>query len=178
MPLDATIGQIMPLSFASPQNIPKGWHLCDGSLLPIAQNQALFSLLGNRFGGDGRVTFGLPDLRGRAILGGTGPGVGPKMGSETVSLTEAQIPSHSHTLAASTTVGSGRPGPGTGELYAVNTSGSPPIAIFGVAGSAEVPLADDTNITVAGNGSPHSNMQPYLAINYVIALTGVYPSRL
>jgi len=95
-----------------------------------------------------------------------------------VSLTEAQLPSHSHTLAASTTVGSGRPGPGTGELYAVNTSGSPPIANFGLAGSAEVPLADDTNITVAGNGLPHTNMQPFLAINYVIALTGVYPSRL
>ena len=178
MPLTPTMGQIMPLSFASPQNIPKGWRLCDGSLLSVAQNQALFSLLGTRYGGDGITTFGIPDLRGRAILGGTGEGVGPKAGSETVSLTEAQIPSHSHTLAASTTAGAGRAGPGTGKLFAVNTAGSPVTTIFGVAGSGEVPLADDTNVSVAGSGQPHTNMQPYLAINYVIAVSGVYPSRL
>lgn len=177
MPLDPTLGQIMPVAFAQPQNIPSGWLLCDGSVLPIAQNQALFSLLGVRFGGDGVKTFALPDLRGRAVLGGTAGGVGPKHGSETVTLIDAQLPAHNHTLVASNAAGSGRFQSPTDQIYGTNTVGSPAEAIFATAGSGEVALASGTNVAPTGGGGSHTNMQPYLAINYLIASKGVYPSR-
>jgi microcystin-dependent protein len=123
---------------------PRGWASCEGQLLPIAQNQALFSILGTTYGGDGRTTFALPDLRGRTPIGPrTGPGLstrylGEKAGVENITLTEAQIPSHNHTL----------PGP-----Y----------------------ISDATGNT--GGSQPHTNMQPYLALNYTIAVQGLYPSQ-
>jgi len=174
MPSEPYVGQIMPAAFGV---VPNGWHLCDGSLLAISQYQALFSLFGTRFGGDGRSTFGLPDLRGRAILGAKdGNGVGVQNGTTTVTLTDSQQPRHNHLLQASTTQGSGRGASPAGRLFGVNTTPGGEL-VFGLAGSAEVPLASATNLSLAGNGQPHNNMQPYLAINYVVALNGIYPSH-
>jgi microcystin-dependent protein len=177
MPLTPFIGQIMPSPFGV---VPRGWHLCDGSLLPINQFQAVFALLGTAYGGNGVTNFALPDLRGRAILGTSGASSGPYpagllSGASSVPLTPSQIPSHNHTIQASTTSGQGiLPVQPTGKLFA-NTSGND--KIFAAAGSAEVTLAASTNIANDGGGQPHNNMQPYLAINYMIALQGLFPSR-
>lgn len=174
MPLTPFVGQIMLAGFGL---VPRGWALCDGSLLSIRQNQALFSLIGTTYGGDGVNTFALPDLRGRAVLGsnlGTVPW-GQVDGSETASVSVGQLPSHSHSLQASTTAGTGRGALPTGNLFAKNTAS--PIAIFAPPGSGDVPLASGTNVLPDGGGVPHNNMQPYLVINYLIALNGVFPSR-
>lgn len=177
MPFEPYVGQIMPCGFNFP---PRGWAFCDGSLLAISQNTALFSLLGTRFGGDGKVTFALPDLRGRAILGAaSGDFVGEERGTTTVTLTITEMAVHSHILGASDVTGIGQHAPAAGRVFGVNTviGGE---TIFGPTGTAEVPLAPNTNVTAAvppGGNQPHNNMQPYLAINYVIALQGIYPSR-
>lgn len=178
MPVTPYIGQIMPAPF---NVIPHGWHLCDGSLLGIAQNQALFSLIGTTYGGNGTSNFQLPDLRGRAILGtsGTTSGLYPPgllSGVAAVPLTPSQIPQHNHTLQASTTGGSGTlPVPPTGKIFGTTTAGTD--KIFATAGSAEVALAPSTNLMNDGGSLPHNNMQPFLAINYMIALQGLFPSR-
>ena len=179
MPQTPFLGQIMPAAFGL---IPKGWHLCDGSLLAINANSALFSLLGTTYGGNGTTNFGLPDLRGRAILGTSGslsglypPGI--LTGSTTVSLTTSQIPPHNHIVQASTTPGAGPKQSPAGKLFGTDTVGGGGEKIFATAGSAEVTLAASTNLTNNGSNLPHNNMQPYLAINYLIALTGLFPSR-
>lgn len=152
---------------------PRGWALCNGQLLPIAQNTALFSLLGTNYGGDGRSTFGLPNLQGRApMFYGTGPGlsayqIGEMSGVESVTLGVNAIPSHTHTMQ------------GTGDD---DQSASP---IGAVAGRGESPLyrsAPDTDfapdaLAVAGGSQPHNNMQPFLTVTFVIALQGLFPSR-
>lgn len=125
-------------------------------------------------GGDGIKTFNLPDLRGAAVIGGSSNGVAS--GAPAVTLTTAQIPQHNHTLSASTAAGAGRGSTPTNNFFGVAT-GSPPEMVFGLAGSAEVPLADSTNVGPSGGGQPHENMQPYMVINYLIALQGLYPSR-
>jgi microcystin-dependent protein len=174
MPYEPVIGQIMPAGFGI---IPRGWALCDGSLLAINSNQALFSLFGTRFGGDGRVTFALPDLRGRAIRGApTSDTMGMLDGVVSVTLSNAELPQHVHSLSGSTTQGSGRTSTPVGHLFGVSTVQGGAL-IFGVAGSAEVPLAPNTNLAPNGGGQPHNNMQPYLVINYMVALTGIFPSR-
>jgi len=165
--------RIFPFNFA-----PKGWAWCDGQLLPLSQNTALFSLLGTTYGGDGKSNFALPDLQGRAPMHpGQGPGLslhdlGETGGSETVSLLESEIPSHSHALRASLDDGDlGAPGPtrslaksGSGVIYTSNTaSGTPAMASDGLA--------------PAGGDQPHNNMQPYLTFYFCIALQGVYPPR-
>jgi microcystin-dependent protein len=179
MPVEPILGQIMPFagSFA-----PRGWALCNGALLAIAPNQALFSLLGTSYGGNGVNNFALPDLRGRAILGSTGGGgnypAGMVSGVTTVTLTAAQIPAHSHFVQASTANGAGRGASPTNNLFATNTiPADKPKMIFANAGQGEVPLALSTNLTDTGGGLEHNNMQPYLVINYVIATQGIYPSR-
>lgn len=174
MPVDPIIGQIMPVAFAQPQAIPRGWFLCDGSLVSIVQYQALFALLGTRYGGNGQTTFGLPDLRGRAILGGQGDGVGPRTGTPTVTLTRDQLPAHNHFMDCSTATGGGRSPQPANNLFGKDPSG---VLIYALAGSSEVPTATDTNVTPTGGGGPHDNMQPYLAINYLIAYSGIFPSR-
>jgi microcystin-dependent protein len=180
MPLNPFIGQIMPAAFGV---IPRGWHLCDGSLLPINQFQAMFSLLGTTYGGNGTTNFALPDLRGRAILGtsGTTSGLFPpglQSGTSTVPLTPSQIPQHTHILQASTTAGSGTfPVSPSGKIFGTNTSAGGAEKIFATTGSAEVALAVGTNVMIDGGGQPHNNMQPYLAINYMIATAGIFPSR-
>ena len=172
---------------------PRGWAYCDGQLLPINQNQALFSILGTTYGGDGRTTFGLPDLRGRTAVGPrNGPGLsnyilGQRFGVETVTLSTSQIPSHTHlatvhegaaTIPVNTTDGDAdttSPSAGvlanTGDdLYASGTpNGTYPAA-------APVSGTTVTNLPNGGN-QWHENRPPALAINYIIALTGTYPSR-
>ena len=167
MPLQPYIGQIMPAGFAT---IPRGWAPCNGATMSISQNQALFSVLGTVYGGDGRTTFALPDLQGRAVMGANLGSIGQINGSETVTLTTDQLPSHTHIVQASTTLGSARPAANLfGEI-----SGE---SIFAVPGSNDVALPADANVTPQGGGAPHNNMQPFLVVNYMIALQGLYPPR-
>jgi len=162
---------------------PNGWALCDGQLLSIAQNTALFSLLGTTYGGDGRTTFGLPDLRGRvAIHPGQGPGLsnyilGEKSGAEQVTLTTNQIPAHTHAASGTIQAKNGQPdesNPG-GQVPATLTNGTE--------GYAETPnttmLANGVNVTVGNTGGsqPHTNIQPFQCVNFIIALFGIFPSR-
>src|SRR5437870_5802623 len=148
---------------------PKGWAFCNGQLLPINQNQALFSILGTTYGGDGRVTFALPDLRGRVpIHMGGGFTEGEKGGAEAVTLAANQS-DHTHQLKANATANAIT---ATGNLPAAPAQGN---ALYGPPpGSGSM---DPTIVSNAGGSQPHSNMQPYLTINYVIALQGIFPSR-
>jgi microcystin-dependent protein len=179
MPVTPVLGQIMPFAGSQP---PRGWAFCNGALLAIQPNQALFSLLGTFYGGNGVTTFALPDLRGRAILGSTGGGgeypAGMVSGETTVTLTTAQMPNHNHQIQASSTNGTGRGASATNNLFATNTlPPDNPTLIFTTAGTNQVPLSLSTNIVDVGGGQPHNNMQPYLVINYLIAMQGIYPSR-
>jgi microcystin-dependent protein len=155
---------------------PRGWAFCNGQILPIAQNTALFSLIGTTYGGDGRTTMWLPDLQGSAPMHpGSGPGLssrqlGVKGGTETVTLTEAQMPNHTHQMTASPDRGEA-PGPGSGNALSRSVGAS----IYWPASNL-VSFAAETMLS-AGGGQPHNNIQPYLAINFVIALVGIFPSR-
>jgi microcystin-dependent protein len=153
---------------------PRGWAFCHGQLMPISQNTALFSLVGTTYGGDGRTSFGLPDLQGRAPMHpGNGPGLsvrrlGEKSGSSTVALTPAQMPAHTHALQASDQPAStNQPG---GNLPAVTREDC-----FSAAGTP-APMRADA-LTPTGGGQAHNNMQPFLALYFIIALTGLFPSR-
>lgn len=163
--------RIFPFNFA-----PKGWAFCDGQLLPLSQNTALFSLLGTIYGGNGKSNFALPDLQGRAPMHpGQGPGLslhdlGETGGSDTVSLLESEMPSHSHSLMAFNDVGSDRI-PGPTEALARSTGG----LLYATPG-ALTSLSSNTP-TPAGGDQPHNNMMPYLTLNFCIALQGVYPPR-
>ncbi|MEM7353250.1 MAG: tail fiber protein [Acidobacteriota bacterium] len=154
---------------------PRGWAFCDGQLLAVSQNDALFSLLGTIYGGDGRTTFGLPDLRGRIPLhAGTGPGLsqrrlGSKSGAEKVTLTTNQLASHSHDWNASTAAATGRAP--AGKVLADVTPGRIFRAI-----DQNTNLASNT-IANTGGSQPHTNLMPTLCINFIIALVGIYPSR-
>ena len=162
---------------------PRGTVGADGQLLPINQNQALFSLYGTTFGGDGRTTFGIPDLRGRTVIGvGNGPGLTPrqmgqKSGAETVTLNTTQIPSHSHTGQ----VRSENTAPADTGNAAGNALGRTTTAIYSdtAAPSAAGALHPGTlNIDVSGGGNQsHPNMQPFLVMRYCVATVGVFPSR-
>ena len=158
---------------------PRGWALCDGQLIAVSQNDALFSLLGTIYGGDGRTTFGLPELRGRIPIhagSGTGPGLSPRplgqrSGSETVTVTQNQLPAHSHRLNASTQAGTeGNPdGHVLGQTSVLVYSRQPnPQSLRGL---------HPSSVPAVGGSQPHTNLQPFLCVNYIIALFGVYPSR-
>jgi microcystin-dependent protein len=158
---------------------PRGWALCDGQILPISGNESLFSLLGTTYGGDGRTTFALPDLRGRTpIHAGQGPGLtnrrlGEKGGVENVLLTINQLPSHTHTAqlnADSTVATSDKP---QGTLPARNAGSTPQ---YGNTPNTAL-SAKSIAINEVGGNQDHPNMQPYITINYIIALQGIYPSR-
>jgi microcystin-dependent protein len=164
--------RIFPFNFA-----PRGWAWCDGQLLPLSQNTALFSLLGTTYGGNGKSNFALPDLQGRAPMHpGQGPGLslhdlGEAGGSETVTLLESEIPAHTHTLRASNEEGT------QGSV----TSG---IAIASSVGGSLYQTNTGTRVTMnpqslapAGGDQPHNNMQPYLTCYFCIALQGVFPPR-
>lgn len=162
--------RIFPFNFA-----PKGWAFCDGQLLPLSQNTALFSLLGTTYGGNGKSNFALPDLQGRApMFWGQGPGlslhdIGEEAGSETVTLLESEIPAHTHTMRASLDDADVRiPTPArslaksSANMYAT--------------GNPNAPMAQQA-LTPAGGSQPHNNMMPYLTLNFCIALQGVFPPR-
>ena len=152
---------------------PRGWAFCDGQILPINQNQSLYSLLGTVYGGDGRTSFALPDLRGRTPIhvgssNGTSHGQGQKSGEETVTLSAAQMPNHTHAPQGSTTtVDSNDP-----ENRVLGDNAGKPYHVFGTAKNMA-----GTVVANAGGGQAHDNMQPYLALEFCIALKGLFPSR-
>ena len=166
--MEPFIGEIrlVPYTFA-----PKGWALCAGQLLSISQNTALFSLLGTNYGGDGRTTFALPDLRGRTPVGaGTAPAgsdypLGATGGQEAVALTTPQLPAHAHAVNASSAAATKRTPtrayPAGGGAYAADQNVRMKAAMIGP----------------TGDGEAHENRQPYLSLNYVIALQGIYPAQ-
>jgi microcystin-dependent protein len=169
--MDNFIGEIRMAGF---YYAPTGWALCDGSLLSIASNSALYSLLGTQFGGNGTTTFGLPDLRGRvSVHQGQSPGlaiyqVGQSAGSEAVTLMQQEMPQHTHLVDVSGVVGEGNNpsgafiGQANNDMFAES------------AGAATMaPMA----VSLAGSGQPHENMQPYQVVNFFIALQGNYPQR-
>ncbi len=150
---------------------PRGWAFCDGQILPINQNQSLYSLLGTTYGGDGRTSFALPDMRGRTPTGfGQGSALGAKAGAETVTLTEAQIPAHTHVPQGSIEEASS--GDPTGNVTA--TAEESVYATYAAASSVAMGAGMIAN---AGGGQPHDNMQPFQTVSYCIALRGLYPSR-
>ncbi len=166
--MDPFLGEIrlVPFTFA-----PTGWAFCAGQLLPINQNQALFALLGTNYGGDGHTTFALPDLRGRVPVGagqgatGSSYQLGSTGGQEAVKLTAAQLPAHSHPVRAnsgsSTTKDPAAAFPAFGGAYAATQNAKMNTAMLGR----------------TGGGNPHDNRQPYLSLNYIIALLGIFPSQ-
>lgn len=164
---DPFMGTIMMVSFGF---APKNWAFCNGQLLSIAQNQALFSLLGTTYGGNGQTTFALPDLRGRTPLHfGSNFPLGTRTGSETVTLTTANLPAHNHTFSVlslmadkSDPAGNFLGVPSGADIYSNQSSGF---------------TATSTMLASTGGNQPISNEQPYLAINFVIALAGIFPSQ-
>lgn len=158
---------------------PRGYAFCDGQLLQISQNTALFSLVGTTYGGDGRTTFGLPDLRGRVPMHpGSGPGLttrrlGEKGGAEGVTLTTTQIPSHNHQLGVRNAAGDS-PGP-LDSAPAVDRSGV--AAPYSSAGPDAASNAHAGVIRNTGGGQSHTNLQPFLCLYFIIALVGLFPSR-
>ena len=165
--------RVFPFNFA-----PKGWAWCNGQLMPISQNTALFSLLGTTYGGDGKSTFALPDLQGRSAMHpGQGPGLslydlGQTGGSETVTLLQSEMPAHSHSLG------------GTFELGGQGTLASDVILAASVGGnlyqsntSANLTQMSPMALAIAGGDQPHNNLQPYLTFYFCIALQGVFPPR-
>ncbi len=162
------LGQIMAVSF---NYAPRGWAMCNGQLLPIIQNSALYSLLGTNYGGDGKTTFGLPNLQGRTPIcwGGSIP-IGQSSGSATVTLTVNQLPQHMHFMTGYNSAGD-QVNPGGNYMAGSNQGAS----IFTNANPAV--LLNPAATTSVGGSQPHNNMQPYFTLNFCIALQGIFPSR-
>ena len=164
--------RIFPFNFP-----PKGWAFCDGQIMPLSQNTALFALLGTTYGGDGKSTFALPDLQGRSAMHpGQGQGLslrdlGEMGGSDTVTLLISEMPMHNHTANAVGVV-STTAAPSTQTALARSVNGS----AYAAGGGALQQLAPEA-LPPAGGGLPHNNLQPYLTLNYCIALQGVFPAR-
>jgi len=164
--------RVFPFNFA-----PRGWAWCNGQLLPLSQNTALFSLLGTTYGGDGKSTFALPDLQGRAPMHpGQGPGLslhdlGETGGSETVTLLESEIPAHTHAVQANAAAADLQ-GPAPERVLARSSGGS----AYQTSAAGLVPMATEA-LTPAGGDQPHNNLQPYLTFYFNIALQGVFPPR-
>lgn len=158
------LGEIRMMSFDFP---PKGWAECDGQLLPINQNQALFALLGTTFGGDGRTNFALPDLRSRTpIHAGNGHALGESAGEQNHTLASAEMPAHDHLARVASA--SNQPSPKDNFLGEVaNFYGSP----------ASLTPINPATVSPAGGSQPHQNMQPFLTCNFCISLAGIFPSR-
>jgi len=161
------LSEIRLMSF---QFAPKGWALCNGQLLPINQNQALFSLLGTTFGGDGRVNFALPDLRGRVpIHEGAGHTLGERGGEQAHTLTVGELPTHTHAVNAATAAAGGAVSPAGRVLGAVPNGYRSP------AGGSLGAMRPDS-VTNTGGSQAHLNLQPYLTLSFCIALQGIFPS--
>ena len=151
---------------------PRGWALCNGQLLAINQNQALFALLGTQYGGDGRVNFALPNLQGRAPMHFSAVhGIGQAGGEEGHTLSVAEIPAHAHALRASGKTAASS-SPNGGLLALPGRAGTPAYA----AAASLVPL-NPSSVAATGGGQPHENRPPHLALNFIIALQGIFPSR-
>jgi microcystin-dependent protein len=167
--------RIFPFNFA-----PKGWAFCDGQLLSISQNTAVFSLLGTFYGGDGKSNFALPNLQGTVPLGqGQGPGLsqyflGETTGSDTVTLLTSEMPAHSHTMEADFNHFNAL---ATSPNGAVLVNDSPKLTFANAPASPNLQMMNPAMISVAGGSLPHNNLMPYLVLNYCIALQGVYPPR-
>ncbi len=169
------LGEVRPFgcNFA-----PQGWALCIGQTLPIQQYTALFSLLGTNYGGNGTSNFGLPDLRSRVPMKyGTSPAgtyyIGQQGGEELVQMTSATMPVHTHTFSGTSATG-GRSNPATGAALGTSSSGG---SFYGTATSTVTPINVGTVSLYGGGNQPHTNIQPYQAINWCIALSGIFPSR-
>ncbi len=161
------LSEIRLMSFVFP---PKGWALCNGQLLPINQNQALFSLLGTTFGGDGRVNFGLPDLRGRTpIHVGSGHTLGERGGEQAHTLSVSEVPTHTHVLSASSS-SANTAAPSNTTVLAQSQG----VAIYGT--GTNLAAMNPASVTNVGGSQAHLNMQPFLTINFCIALQGIFPS--
>jgi microcystin-dependent protein len=164
--------RIFPFNFA-----PKGWAFCDGQLMPLSQNTALFSLLGTTYGGDGKSTFALPNMQGNAAIhAGQGTGLslydlGQSGGSETVTLLESEIPAHAHGILANINP-SNLAAPSPLRSYARSAPGTAYKAT-----SANITAFSDQALAPAGGDQPHNNLMPYLTLNFCIALQGVFPPR-
>src|SRR5688572_19040707 len=160
------LSEIKLVSFNFP---PKGWALCNGQFLPINQNQALFALLGTTYGGNGQTTFALPNLRGRVPIHFSGAhDLGEAAGSTSVTVAQAQLPTHTHLVQVQSAV--------------VNTSANPIGNFLGnannmYAGPVNLTVMNPGTITSVGGSQPHNNMMPYLTLNFIIALQGIFPSR-
>jgi microcystin-dependent protein len=155
--------KLMSFNFA-----PKGWALCNGQLLPINQNQALFALLGTTYGGNGQTNFALPNLRGQVpIHMGNGHALGERAGSTSVTVNIQQLPTHIHPLNGTNTNGAVS-NPSNAYLGAVNQ-------MYGAA--ASLTTLGPTSVTSVGGSQPHNNMMPYLVLNFCIALQGIFPSQ-
>jgi microcystin-dependent protein len=165
--------RLFPYTFA-----PVDWQLCDGSLLSIANNPVLYQLIGTNYGGDGINTFGVPDLRGRVpVHQGTGNGLSPRVmgqisGTESVTLITAQMPAHTHTVTASTSLASLNAPTNTAQLGGLGTD----TMYSGTSSTQALPTANAT-ISQAGNNLPHDNLMPTLTASFCIALYGIYPSQ-
>ena len=161
------LSEIRIMSFGFP---PKGWALCDGQLLPINQNQALFSLLGTTYGGDGRVNFGLPDLRGRVpIHEGSSHTLGERGGEQAHTLAVSEVPTHTHVL-------NGTSNAGDLVIAAGNLLGSSPSQLYQAPDGNAVGM-HAASVTNVGGSQAHLNMQPFLVLNFCIALQGIFPSQ-
>lgn len=167
------IGEIklVPYNFA-----PRGWAFCNGQILSIAQNTALFSLLGTTYGGNGQTTFALPDLQGRIVVHrGQGPGLsdyvmGEVAGVENVTIDATTLPAHTHTFQVNNAGATGTVAGGFVPAVSTGTVGN----VYGTAAGGNMPAQ---SLSTVGSGQPHTNLQPYLTLNYCIALEGIFPQR-
>jgi microcystin-dependent protein len=177
--MDPFLGEIRMVGF---NFAPTGWALCNGQTLPISQYTALFSLLGTTYGGNGTTTFNLPDLQGRVpIHQGNGSGLSPyvigqKGGAENVTLLVNQMPTHNHLVNVNNQPGS-NPDPTNGILAEGNNGARPPVLAHNYTAAAATGTLAPTAIAASGGNLPHTNIQPYLTVNFIIALVGIFPSR-
>ena len=176
------LGQIQPFGFTF---APRGWAFCNGQLLSISQNTALFSLLGTQYGGNGTTTFALPDLRSRVPMHfGQGPGlpnyvIGEEGGVETVTLTLAETPVHTHSFSGTSDAANFKQPTAGGALAESNKAGTVPGDAYYAADLNVNPLQplNQGSVSQYGGSQPHTNLQPYLTINFCIAMQGIFPAR-
>ena len=176
---DQFVGEIRAVSF---NFAPVGWAFCNGQTLAISQNTALFSLLGTNYGGNGTSTFALPNLQGMAAISqGNGPGlsqyvIGESGGVAQVTLLNTSLPAHGHTLPVSTGTGVANQGPGPGSFLAASAprGGTP---LYATSATVMPATMSSSAVGAAGSSNPHNNLPPYLVLNYIIALQGIFPPR-